>query len=164
VTLNRRRCHLISSANLFKHLSIKPIDKNYNLRLLRWTDHVARTPLIRAHHKSWEIGSIILDLSDAHRWTGAKFWKRHFRVITFQPCFSNGVLFAVLKCRAQQKRHRRPHDKISGLSFVKSSQVKLLITNNAFCIVQRATAQSKTGFFRGYGLAEAPPGFTSRLV
>jgi hypothetical protein len=26
-----------------------------------------------------------------------------------------------------------------------SSQVKLLITNNAFCIVQRATAQSKTG-------------------
>jgi hypothetical protein len=27
------------------------------------------------------------------------------------------------------------------------SQVKLLITNNAFCIVQRATAQSKTGFF-----------------
>jgi hypothetical protein len=29
-----------------------------------------------------------------------------------------------------------------------SSQVKLLITNNAFCIVQRATAQSKTGIFR----------------
>jgi hypothetical protein len=27
------------------------------------------------------------------------------------------------------------------------SQVKLLITNNAFCIVQRATAQSKTGIF-----------------
>jgi hypothetical protein len=25
--------------------------------------------------------------------------------------------------------------------------------------VQRATAQSKTGFFRGYGLAEAPPTF-----
>jgi hypothetical protein len=25
--------------------------------------------------------------------------------------------------------------------------------------VQRATAQSKTGFFRGYGVAEAPPGF-----
>jgi hypothetical protein len=29
----------------------------------------------------------------------------------------------------------------------KSSQVKLLITNNALCIVQRATAQSKTGIF-----------------
>jgi hypothetical protein len=40
-----------------------------------------------------------------------------------------------------------------------SSQVKLLITNNAFFIVQRATAQSKTGIFRGYGVAEAPPGF-----
>jgi hypothetical protein len=39
------------------------------------------------------------------------------------------------------------------------SQVNLLITNNAFCIVQRATAQSKTGIFRGYGVAEAPPGF-----
>jgi hypothetical protein len=40
-----------------------------------------------------------------------------------------------------------------------SSQVKLLITNNAFCIVQRATAHLKTGIFRGYGVAEAPPGF-----
>jgi hypothetical protein len=43
--------------------------------------------------------------------------------------------------------------------FEKSSQVKLLITNNAFCIVQRATAQSKTGIFRDCGVAEAPPGF-----
>jgi hypothetical protein len=40
-----------------------------------------------------------------------------------------------------------------------SSQVKLLITNNAFCIVQRATAQSKTEIFRDFGVAEAPPGF-----
>jgi hypothetical protein len=40
-----------------------------------------------------------------------------------------------------------------------SSQVKLLITNNAFFIVQRATAQSKTGIFRDCGVAEAPPGF-----
>jgi hypothetical protein len=40
-----------------------------------------------------------------------------------------------------------------------SSQVKLLITSNAFCIVQRATAQSKTGFFRDFGVAEAPPDF-----
>jgi hypothetical protein len=43
----------------------------------------------------------------------------------------------------------------SGLS----SQVKLLITNNEFCNVQRATAQSKTGIFRDFGVAEAPPGF-----
>jgi hypothetical protein len=41
----------------------------------------------------------------------------------------------------------------------RSSQVKLLITNNAFCIVQRATAQSKTRIFRDCGVAEAPPGF-----
>jgi hypothetical protein len=34
---------------------------------------------------------------------------------------------------------------------------KLLITNNAFFIVQ--TAQSKTGRFRAYGVAEAPPDF-----
>jgi hypothetical protein len=29
----------------------------------------------------------------------------------------------------------------------------------AFCIVQRAKAQSKTGIFCDYGVAEAPPGF-----
>jgi hypothetical protein len=47
----------------------------------------------------------------------------------------------------------------SGSGVAKSSQVKLLVTNNAFSRVQRATAHSKTGFFRGYGVAEAPPGF-----
>jgi hypothetical protein len=46
-----------------------------------------------------------------------------------------------------------------AISYWESSQVKLLITNNSFCIVQRATAQSKTGFFRGYVVAEALPGF-----
>jgi hypothetical protein len=40
-----------------------------------------------------------------------------------------------------------------------ASQVNLLITNHAFCIVQRTTAQSKTGKFRDYDVAEAPPGF-----
>jgi hypothetical protein len=44
-----------------------------------------------------------------------------------------------------------------------SSQVKLLITNIAFFIEQRATAQSKTGIFRDYGVAEAPPGFQSEI-
>jgi hypothetical protein len=38
-------------------------------------------------------------------------------------------------------------------------QVKLLITKNAFCIVQKATAQSKKDFFRDCGVAEAPPAF-----
>jgi hypothetical protein len=45
-----------------------------------------------------------------------------------------------------------------------SSQVKLLITNNAFCIVQRATAQSKTGIFLDFGVAEAPPGFQADYI
>jgi hypothetical protein len=40
-----------------------------------------------------------------------------------------------------------------------SRQVKSLITNNSFCIVHRATAQSKTGTFRDNGVAKAPPGF-----
>jgi hypothetical protein len=40
-----------------------------------------------------------------------------------------------------------------------SSEVKLLITTNLFFIEQRATAQSKTGIFRDYGVAEAPPVF-----
>jgi hypothetical protein len=53
-----------------------------------------------------------------------------------------------------QKGHQLPRS-----ALVLSSQVKLLITSNTFCIVQRATAQSKTGFFRDFGVAEAPPGF-----
>jgi hypothetical protein len=44
-----------------------------------------------------------------------------------------------------------------------SSQVKSLITNNSFFIVQKATAQLKTGIIRGYGVAEATL-FSSRLV
>jgi hypothetical protein len=42
---------------------------------------------------------------------------------------------------------------------MKPIQVTLRITNNAFRIVQRATAHSKTGLFRDYGVAEAPPNF-----
>jgi hypothetical protein len=40
-----------------------------------------------------------------------------------------------------------------------SSQVKLLITFNAFCIVQRATAQSRAGNSHSNGVAKAPPVF-----
>jgi hypothetical protein len=46
-----------------------------------------------------------------------------------------------------------------GASCLYATQVKSLITYNAFCIVQRATAQSKTGLFHDDGVAEAPPGF-----
>jgi hypothetical protein len=42
---------------------------------------------------------------------------------------------------------------------IMSSQVKLLITNNSFCIFQRATAHLKKRIFRDCGIAEAPPGF-----
>jgi hypothetical protein len=41
----------------------------------------------------------------------------------------------------------------------RASQVELRITNNSFCVVQRAIAQPKTGIFRDYGVAKAPPGF-----
>jgi hypothetical protein len=57
------------------------------------------------------------------------------------------------------KNSNRRADRKSRKEMIKSSQVKLLITNNAFRIVQRATAQSKTGIFRDCGVAEAPPGF-----
>jgi hypothetical protein len=73
---------------------------------------------------SWLVGSIILDLLDAHKWTGAELWKRPFRVMTFQPSSSNGarclpietngVLFAVLKRQVLQKRHRPYPDKTTG--------------------------------------------------
>jgi hypothetical protein len=72
----------------------------------------------------------------------------------------NGMLLAHLKCRAQQKRHRPPSEKTTGLSSETAlCQVKLLITNNAFCFVQRATAQPKTDIVRDYGVAKATPGF-----
>jgi hypothetical protein len=53
---------------------------------------------------------------------------------------------------------QRTDNQNKGSKFT-SSQNKLLITNNAFIIVQRATAQPKTRIFRDYGVAEAPPGF-----
>jgi hypothetical protein len=40
--------HRISSASLFKRLSIELFDTYYDRRLLRWTGHVARMPLTRA--------------------------------------------------------------------------------------------------------------------
>jgi hypothetical protein len=40
-----------------------------------------------------------------------------------------------------------------------TNQDELLITNNAFCIVQKARAQSRTGIFLVYDLVEAPSGF-----
>jgi hypothetical protein len=52
-----------------------------------------------------------------------------------------------------------PRSRFLFLFIFLSSKVKLLITTYAFCIVQRETAKSKTGTFRDYVLAEAPPGF-----
>jgi hypothetical protein len=63
----------------------------------------------------------------ANKWTEVDLWKRPFRVTTFQRSSpngarwrlieTNGVLFAVLKGRVLQKRHRPPPDKTSRLSF-----------------------------------------------
>jgi hypothetical protein len=47
--------------------------------------------------------------------------------------------------------------------YIYSSKVKSLITYNAFCILQTATAKPKTGGFRDYGVAEAPPGFQATI-
>jgi hypothetical protein len=47
-------------------------------------------------------------------------FRRHFGFPTlarWRLIETNGVLFVLLKCRVQQKRHRPPHDKTSGLSF-----------------------------------------------
>jgi hypothetical protein len=45
ITIAHKIRHRISSASLFKRLSVEPFDKDYNRRLLRWTGHVARMPL-----------------------------------------------------------------------------------------------------------------------
>jgi hypothetical protein len=56
ITIAQTIRHRISSASLFKRLSIEPFDAYYNRRLLRWTGHVAQMPLTRAPRKvlnSW---------------------------------------------------------------------------------------------------------------
>jgi hypothetical protein len=56
ITIAHTIRHRISSASLFKHLSIEPYDTCYNRRLLRWTGHVALMPSTRAPRKiltSW---------------------------------------------------------------------------------------------------------------
>jgi hypothetical protein len=40
----------------------------------------------------------------------------------------------------------------SAVEASNTEKVKSLTTNNEFCIVQKATAQSKTGIFHGYGM------------
>jgi hypothetical protein len=70
------------------------------------------------------------------------------------------VTYAIFGFLGPYKNHTC-HDSLVSRngSTIKSSNVKLLVTNYALCIVQRARAQSKTGIFRDYGLAEASPGF-----
>jgi hypothetical protein len=56
ITIAHTIRHRLSSASLFKRLSIKPFDKYYNRRILRWAGHVARMPFTRAPRKvltSW---------------------------------------------------------------------------------------------------------------
>jgi hypothetical protein len=127
ITIAQAIRHRISSASLFKRLTIEPLDTHYNRRLLRWTGHVARMPSTRAPDFFWLVGSTIFELSGAHRWTGAELSKSNFRVMTSQltlsmcarlrPIEINGVLSTDLKCRVQQPRHWPPHDETSGLSF-----------------------------------------------
>jgi hypothetical protein len=62
------------------------------------------------------------------------------------------TMFRSALCKEQQ------HSPKAGILWL-LCQVNLQITNNAFCIVQRATAQPKTIIFRDCGVAEAPPGF-----
>jgi hypothetical protein len=52
ITIAHTIRHRISSASLFKRLSIEHFDKYYYRRLLRWTGHVARMPLTRAPRKN----------------------------------------------------------------------------------------------------------------
>jgi hypothetical protein len=68
-------------------------------------------------------------------------------------------LGSVLTTKATDFTNRAENPALARKLQLESSQVKLLITRKAFCIVQRATAQSKTGIFRDYGVAKAPPGF-----
>jgi hypothetical protein len=49
ITIAHKIRHRVSSASLFKRLSIEPLDKYYHCRLLRWTGHVARMPSTREY-------------------------------------------------------------------------------------------------------------------
>jgi hypothetical protein len=74
-----------------------------------------------------------------------------FRVAQRQPHFRllvSWLNFIALSVRALSLTRKRINPTKEDSSLPLKSQVKLLITNNAFCIVQRATAQSKTGIFR----------------
>jgi hypothetical protein len=70
-----------------------------------------------------------------------------------EPLPNYATIALVLGCA------KKTHSRNMFPVFVLSSQVKLLNTINAFCIVQRSIALSKTGIFRDYDVAEASPGF-----
>jgi hypothetical protein len=111
---------------LLKHLSIEPFENMYNLRLLPWAGHVARILLIRAPIKILALWVDNPRPRGCPQMNWGRTLKRPFRVTTFQLSLSNsarwqliainGAQFALLKCRMQQKRHRPPPDKTSGLS------------------------------------------------
>jgi hypothetical protein len=124
ITIAHAIRHRISSASLFKRLSIEPFDKYYNRRLLRWTGHVARMPLTRAPRKiltSWVDNSRPLGCPQM-KW--GRTLKKALLSNDLQTEFikwwlieTSGVLFAVLKRRVLQKGHRPPPDKTSGHNF-----------------------------------------------
>jgi hypothetical protein len=123
ITIAHTIRHRISSASFFKRRSIEPFDKKYNRRLIRWTGHVTRIPLSRSPRqilkslvdiprprvpkikmgpnsdKSLQSYDLPTEFVEFARW----------RLIEI-----NGVLFAVLKCRVQQKLHLPPHDNIKA--------------------------------------------------
>jgi hypothetical protein len=75
------------------------------------------------------------DSSDSFDWKEMLCPCSHQSVAALDIFYTGGVGVVFGACAAR------------ALSSANSSQDKLLITNNSFCIVQRATAQSKTGFF-----------------
>jgi hypothetical protein len=74
-------------------------------------------------------------------------------VVSHQPRLVSHVLMLLLSVLRSTSKD---HDVTTCHCFYRGASIR---RNNAFCTVQRATAQSKTGFFRDYVVAEAPPGF-----
>jgi hypothetical protein len=68
------------------------------------------------------------------------------KVTTFQAT-KPSLRYPIRHISFYLNRRPIPQLRIKESRAIGPSQVKLLITTNAFCIVQRATAQSKTEFF-----------------
>jgi hypothetical protein len=127
ITIAHTIRHRISSASLFKHLSIEPFDAYYNRRLLQWRGHVARMPLTRAPRK------ILTSWVDNPRHLGCP--QMNWGQTLEKALQSNDLPTEFVKWREMaadrnqwraicgsktpslQKRHRPPPDKTSGHNF-----------------------------------------------